>query len=226
MIKRTLLLSLLLATGIVKAQDQAAATAEVQNPAAVEKWAPPALCVTCHGDNGNNWVKKEDGTFGKTDGGADSPKLAGQHSDYLMKQFSEFKNGTRANAIMVGMIPALPESDYQKAAEFYAAQPIVSAAAQNKPDSDAFALGQKIWRAGLASKGLPACAACHGPAGKGMSAQYPALAGQFPEYIEAQLKTFRDGARANDPSKMMRDIALKMTDPEIKAVSDYSAGLR
>lgn len=216
MIKRTLLLSLLLAASSVGAQDQATA----------EKWTPPALCVTCHGDNGNNWVKKEDGTFGKTDGGTDSPKLAGQHGDYLMKQFREFKSGARANAIMAGMILMLPEDDYKKAAGFYAAQAIVPASAQNKPDSDAFALGQKIWRAGLASKGLPACAACHGPAGKGMSAQYPALAGQFPEYVETQLRTFRDGVRANDPSKMMRDIALKMTDPEIKAVSDYAAGLR
>lgn len=73
---------------------------------------------------------------------------------------------------------------------------------------------------------MPACAACHGPAGAGLPAQYPALAGQFSEYTEAQLKAFRDEVRANDPNKMMRMIAIKMTDPEIKAVADYAAGLR
>ncbi len=87
-------------------------------------------------------------------------------------------------------------------------------------------MGQKIYRAGDASKGLPACAGCHGPAGAGIPAQYPRIGGQFAEYIEAQLKAFRAGERANDPNKMMRMVAVKMTDPEIKAVSDYIAGLR
>jgi cbb3-type cytochrome c oxidase subunit III len=70
------------------------------------------------------------------------------------------------------------------------------------------------------------CAACHGPAGAGLPAQYPRLSGQFAEYSEAQLKSFRDGGRANDPNRMMRAIALKMTDAEMKAVSDYATGLR
>ncbi|MDR1228900.1 MAG: cytochrome c4 [Azoarcus sp.] len=211
MIKRSLLLSFLLAAGGVQAQNQAA----------VQPSAPPEVCATCHGADGNNWDPQ---TNGKTAGGADSPKLAGQHSDYLYKQFTEFKNGTRANnPVMTGMITMLPDEDMRAVAEYFAAQklrPAVSA------DIDAIALGQKIWRAGIAAKGVPACAACHGPAGKGLPAQYPALAGQFPDYIEAQLKAFRDGARANDPAKMMRDIALRMTDPEIKAISDYTAGLR
>ena len=213
MIKRTLVLSLLLATSNLQAQDQA----PVQRP------VPPGICATCHGADGNNWVKKEDGTFGKTDGGADSPKLTGQHSDYLFKQFSNFKNGTRANPIMNGMILMLPDEDMKAVAEFFAAQKLIPA---DVGDTKMLDEGRKIWRAGLASKGLPACAACHGPEGKGMPAQYPALAGQFPDYIEAQLKAFRDGARTNDPSKMMREIALKMTDPEIKAIADYAASLR
>ncbi|MCL1861101.1 MAG: c-type cytochrome [Proteobacteria bacterium] len=213
MIKRTLLLSLLLAASGVQAQDQAA----------VQQSAAPEICMTCHAADGNNWVKKDDGTFGKTDGGADSPKLAGQHSEYLLKQFSEFKSGTRANPVMNGMITLLPDDAMKATAEFYAKQKQEPATARDTKMSEE---GQKIWRAGLASKGLPACAGCHGPAGKGMSAQYPALAGQFPEYIEAQLKAFRDGVRANDPAKMMRDIAIKMTDKEIEAVSDYAAGLR
>ena len=87
-------------------------------------------------------------------------------------------------------------------------------------------LGQKIWRGGIASKGVPACAACHGPAGAGLPAQYPRLSGQFADYSAAQLKAFRDGGRENDPNRMMRMIALKMTDAEMNAVADYAAGLR
>jgi cytochrome c553 len=213
MIKRFVLLSLLLTTGGVQAQDQAA----------IQPLPPPEICVTCHGVDGNNWVKKDDGTFAKTDGGADSPKLAGQHSEYLFKQFSEFKSGARANPLMMGMITMLPDESMMAVAKFYATQKLEPAPAGN---AELLEQGQRIWRAGLASKGLPACASCHGPGGKGMAAQYPALDGQFPEYIEAQMKAFRDGVRANDPSKMMRDIAIKMTDPEIKAVAGYAASLR
>ncbi|MDR1661413.1 MAG: cytochrome c4 [Azoarcus sp.] len=209
MIKRSLLLSFLLAAGGVQAQDRTVAS------------APPEVCATCHGADGNNWDPQ---TNGKTAGGADSPKLAGQHSDYLFKQFVEFKNGTRANnPVMTGMITMLPDEDMRAVAEYFAAQKPRPATYR---DSETIAAGQKIWRAGIASKNVPACAACHGPAGKGLPAQYPALAGQFPEYIEAQLKAFRDGARTNDPANMMSDIALRMTDPEIKAISDYAAGLR
>ncbi|MCL2590650.1 MAG: c-type cytochrome [Betaproteobacteria bacterium] len=216
MLKRTLLLSLLLTASGTQAQDHAA----------VQRLIPPEVCATCHGTDGNNWVKKDDGTFGKTQGGAESPKLSGQNSEYLLKQFKEFKSTARANAIMNGMITMLPDEDMKAAAEFFAAKKLEPAASKNDKNTDAFKMGEKLWRAGLASKGLPACAACHGPAGKGMPAQYPALAGQFPEYIEAQLKAFRDETRANDPSKMMRAIALKMTDKEIQAVADYAAGLR
>ena len=93
-------------------------------------------------------------------------------------------------------------------------------------DEKLAALGQKIWRQGDFKKGVPACAGCHGPAGAGLPAQYPRLAGQFPEYTEAQLKAFRVEERANDPEKMMRMIAGKLSDAEIKAVAEYAAGLR
>jgi cytochrome c553 len=86
-------------------------------------------------------------------------------------------------------------------------------------------LGRRIWRGGDLAKGLPACAACHGAAGAGLPAQYPRLAGQYPEYIEAQLKAFRAGERRNDANKMMQSITSKMSDPEIRAVADYISGL-
>jgi len=230
MLKRTLLLStLLLATSGILAQDQAAPQDQAVLPEqVVEKTVPPKECSSCHGLDGNSFA----GVF---------PNLAGQNSEYLFKQFKEFKNKARLNDMMSarepdtktegwtdpGMIYFLPDDLMKVTAEFFATQKLKPAAAKNSDkDSDAFKMGEKLWRAGIASKGLPACSACHGPAGKGMPAQYPALAGQYPEYLEVQLKAFRDEIRANDPSKMMREIALKMTDKEIQAVSDYAAGLR
>jgi cytochrome c553 len=108
-------------------------------------------------------------------------------------------------------------------AHYFAGQQLQPEAAKNVETVER---GQQIWRAGIAEKGVPACAACHGPAGAGMPAMYPRLSGQFADYTEAQLKAFRDGVRSNDPNQMMRMIALKMTDAEMKAVSDYAAGLR
>jgi cytochrome c553 len=108
-------------------------------------------------------------------------------------------------------------------AAYFAAQTQKGETAKSR---ETIELGQKLYRGGDQAKGLPACAACHGPAGAGIPAQYPRIGGQFPEYTEAQLKSFREGARANDANKMMRMVAIKMTDVEIKAVSDYIAGLR
>lgn len=233
------MLSLLLASGLLQAQEQAPAAnpapaaepAPAANPTpATENIAKPiidSICMTCHGADGNNRIQKADGTFSKTDGGADSPKLAGQHPEYLFKQMREFKDATRQNAVMNGMITMLADNaTMTAAAEYYSGQTLVPADSANTKDTEAFLAGKKIWQRGVLSKGLPACAACHGFSGKGISAQYPALAGQYPDYLEAQLKAFRDNTRTNDPSKMMRDIALKMTDQEIKLVSDFAAGLR
>jgi cytochrome c553 len=93
-------------------------------------------------------------------------------------------------------------------------------------NQETLALGRKIWRGGDSAKGLPACAACHGASGAGLPAQYPRLGGQYPAYIESQLKAFRAGERRNDANKAMQSIAAKMSDPEIRAVADYIFGLR
>jgi cytochrome c553 len=106
-------------------------------------------------------------------------------------------------------------------AAFYASKQAKPGAAKNK---DTIRLGERIWRGGLADKGVPACAACHGPTGAGIPAQYPRLGGQHAEYTESQMLGFRSGSRANNAQMMT--IASKLNDLEIKAVSDYIAGLR
>ena len=172
------------------------------------------VCAACHGADGNS-------------GSPANPKLAGQHADYLYKQLVNFKvkegakQAERANAVMAGFAAQLSEADMRNVSAFYASQALKPAAAKNK---DLVELGQRIYRAGIAEKGVPACAGCHSPNGAGMPAQYPRLQGQYGEYTEAQLVAFRQGERRN--SAQMTTIAERMSDREIKAVSDYIAGLR
>lgn len=211
MIKRTLFLVLLLA-----AQTSTAETAQTAAPDLDKaKQTATQVCAACHGADGNSTVT----TY---------PILASQHAEYIYKQLTNFKsvNGkpaARNNAIMAGMAAPLSDSDMKGLAAYFSQQKMKPDQAKNRATLEQ---GQKIWRAGDASKGLPACAGCHGPAGAGLPAQYPRLGGQHADYIEAQLKTFRDGSRANDANEMMRTVALRMTDAEMKAVADYIAGLR
>ncbi len=172
------------------------------------------VCAACHGADGNAPSPA-------------NPKLAGQHADYLYKQLVNFvpkqgaKQAERANAVMQGFASTLSDNDKRDVAAFYASQPKKPASAKDK---DLVELGQTIYRGGIPGKQVPSCAGCHGPAGAGMPAQYPRLSGQWAEYTESQLVAFRGGQRQN--SAQMTAIAARMSDREIKAVSDYIAGLR
>jgi cytochrome c553 len=165
-------------------------------------------CITCHGPKGQSAV----GTW---------PKLSAQHAAYTAKQLRNYKDGTRANAVMMGMSAALTEQDMNNIAAFLVKQEPSLGVAQSK---DTIALGQSIYRGGIAAKGVPACAGCHSPTGVGIPSQYPRLGGQWAEYSNAQLVAFREGTRKN--SSQMTTIASKLSDQEMKAVSDYIAGLR
>jgi cytochrome c553 len=208
--KRQVLLSLLIAASMSPVLAAETAPAAPKGDAAKGQPVATTVCAACHGADGNSI-------------GAPNPKLAGQHSEYLFKQMRNFKTGERANPIMNGMIAAFDENQMRDLAAYFGSQQMKGDQAKSK---DTVAAGQKIFRAGDATKGLPACAGCHGPSGAGIPAQFPRIGGQLADYVETQLKGFRDGSRANDPNKMMRTIALKMTDAEIKAVADYVAGLR
>jgi cytochrome c553 len=174
------------------------------------------VCSACHGQDGNSVAPV-------------NPKLAAQIPDYLSKQLANFKPAApgkpaeRVSPVMAGFAASLSPDDMRNVAAYYSAQTLKPETARNE---DTIELGQRIFRAGIAEKSVAACAACHGPKGEGVPALYPALGGQFADYIDAQLKAFRSGERANDPNKTMRMTAAKMTDAEIKAVANYIAGLR
>ena len=173
-----------------------------------------AVCAACHGPDGNAT-------------GNAFPKLAGQHDAYLEKELHNFKAApgttvpTRYNPIMAAYAAALSDDDIRNVAAYYSGQVVKPANAKSKDTVD---LGQKIWRGGIAEKGVPACAACHGPNGAGIPVQYPRLAGQWGEYNEAQLTAFKGGVRKNNVAMAM--IASRLSEAEIKAVADYAAGLR
>ena len=167
-----------------------------------------AVCAACHGADGNSGIPA-------------NPKLAHQHPEYLVKQLQEFKAGKRNNPIMKGFASALSDDDMRNIAYWVTAKPAKPGFAKDKA---LVAMGERIYRGGIADRQVPACAGCHSPTGAGIPSQYPRLAGQHADYTAAQLTAFRDGVRAN--RLPMTQVAAKLNDREIKAVADYIAGLR
>ena len=165
-------------------------------------------CAACHGADGNS-------------GTPVNPILAQQHPQYLVKQLQEFKSGKRANAVMSGMAATLSDEDMKNVAYWLHSKTAKPGFAKDK---ELVALGERIYRGGIADRQVAACAGCHSPNGAGIPAQYPRLGGQHADYLSAQLSGFRDGLRKNN--LQMSQVAAKLNDREIKAVSDYIAGLR
>jgi cytochrome c553 len=166
-----------------------------------------AVCAACHGADGNSTLPA-------------NPILAGQHGDYIALQLAAFKAGARPSPIMQGMAAALTPEDMRNLGAFYEGQKPSPNVARDK----ALALrGQQIWRGGIASTHVPACAGCHGAAGKGIPAQFPRLAGQHADLAFGWLRAFASGSR---PHGVMSPVAVKMSEADMKAVAEYAAGLR
>jgi cytochrome c553 len=207
--------ALMALAGSALAADAAPKAQAAKPDAAKGQTIATQVCVACHSADGNSVAPA-------------NPKIAGQFPDYLNKQLVNFKpkdgkKPERDNPVMTAIAASLSAEDMKNLAAFYGSQKLKPAVAKDKALA---AAGQKLWRGGNAATGVPACAGCHGPDGSGMPAQYPRIAGQYAEYIEAQLKLFQNGQRANDQNGMMRGAAARLTDKEIKAVAEYAAGLR
>lgn len=191
------------------------------------------VCAACHGSDGNSPAPS-------------FPKLAGLGEPYLLKQMrdiqawdlesdSELKASTGREVVqMTGMLRNLSEEDLQDIAAYYADQSLQLTGAREQQVQvnsgekvDGLALGERIYRAGNQETGVPACSGCHAPNGQGnQPAGFPRLGGQYPEYIEAQLRAFRAGDRLNDGDSMMMRLSAKhLSDAEIKAVANYIGGL-
>ena len=173
------------------------------------------VCSACHNVDGNSTIPG-------------NPVLAGQHPEYSFKQLLNFKSeggkpAERPSPVMNGIAGSLSREDMANLALYFAGQQPKPGAAR---DAELVKLGQAIYRGGVMSRNVPACASCHSPNGAGMPAQYPRLAGQHAQYTEEKLKQFRVGERANDPNRMMRLVAEKLSDREIAALAQYIQGLR
>lgn len=185
------------------------ATAKAAGDAAAGKTGS-VTCGGCHGADGNS-------------ANPEWPNLAGQHANYIEKQLKDFKAGSqRSNASMTGMVAGLNEQNMADLAAYFSSLPRKAGAA----DESLVDAGQKLYRGGNPATGVAACIGCHSPTGAGNpAANFPSLSGQHAKYVENQLKTFKTGERKNDAGKMMRSIAEKMSDDEIKAVAAYVQGL-
>ena len=199
--------SLLLTMG-VSGIAQAASTALVGDAAAGQ--AKTAVCGACHGPDGNSMAPN-------------FPKLAGQGDRYLLKQLHEIKDGKRQVLEMTGQLTNLNDQDLADIAAYYASQKSSVGAA----DPALVARGEELFRGGDLQKGLPACTGCHAPDGQGNApAGFPHVGGQHASYIEKQLTAFREGDRTNDGDTMvMRAIAAKLSNKDIKALASYIQGL-
>jgi cytochrome c553 len=178
--------------------------------------AKSVTCAACHGTDGNSAIPL-------------NPKLAGQHAGYLYKQLTEFKLASqtggadgRNNAVMNGMAAVLSEQDMKDLAAYFSSQELKIGSAPE----DVIAAGEALYRGGDADRGITACIACHSPDGRGMNlAGFPVLSGQHAQYTKQQLEMFRSGQRHNDLNGMMRGVAAKLTDEDIRVLSAYLEGL-
>jgi len=166
-------------------------------------------CAACHGPTGN--------------GGGDPswPKLAAQVPAYLIEQLTLFKSGERKNPLMSPQAAPLSEQDMKDLAAYYAAQKLAPGAASDKELALA---GQEIYRGGIRDANVPACMSCHGPSGAGIPPRFPRLSSQKAAYTVKQMLDFKTGRR-RDNDDIMTDIAGRMSEPQIRAVAEYLAGL-
>jgi cytochrome c553 len=200
---KTWMISVSVATALIAGGVQAQTTGDA---AAGE--SKVAVCLACHGPNGNSLVPM-------------FPKLASQHSEYLVKELTDFKSGARTNDQMTPQAALINENDIPDIAAYYSAQQQTAGTA----DPALAKQGERIYRAGNPATGVPACSGCHGPAGLGMgAAKFPRIAGQQAQYVDTTLKSFRAGTRTNDPNGMMQDVAGRISDAEIAAVSQFLQG--
>jgi cytochrome c553 len=169
-----------------------------------------AVCAGCHGADGNSLVGQW-------------PTLAGQRESYLYEQLEHIQKGERMIPSMMGILDPYDEEDLRNISAFYAAQ----TTKVGQADKTNIALGEKIYRAGNKESAVPACAACHGPNGRGLElAQYPMLGGQKAEYVVTSLIAYQNGQRGEDSHALiMQGIASRLTNEEIRAVANYVSGL-
>lgn len=205
-IRARILLSLLLPCAAVAGAQE---TPLIDGNAAEGKALYEAQCQSCHGPGGGSVVPTQ-------------PILAGQFAEYTAAQIAAFRDGTRPNAVMAALVAEITDAQIADVAAFLAAQtPVIAGAA----DITLARSGEKLYRGGDVDAGIPACAACHGPAGAGILPHYPRLSGQYAEYTASSLREYASGVRPGGEGGAMNDIAARLSEEQIEALSAYISGL-
>jgi len=194
-------------------QAEEAAAVRPKADAAKGQAIASAVCAACHNADGNSVIPV-------------NPRLAGLPAEYIYKQLVDLArkpddSQRRENAVMGAFASQLSDDDRRNVAAWFSSQTPKPGVAQSKEEAEA---GARLYRTGVPERAVPACAGCHGPTGAGLPVVYPRLAGQHPDYAEAQLKAFRDGTRRNYAP--MSAIAARLSEGEMKALSQYVSGLR
>lgn len=171
-------------------------------------------CIACHGVNGEG------------DGSGAFPRLAGQSGWYMYKQLIDYASGARPNAVMSGISQRLTEREMEAVSVYYAALDAPYAPVVGDIDGETLQWGGQLAAVGSAERGIPSCANCHGPSGAGLPPSVPYLAGQYANYMTHQLQLWADGVRDNDAMDVMSSIAERMTEEDMRAVSEYYARVR
>ena len=166
------------------------------------------VCSACHGIDGNSTVP----TF---------PKLAGRHPDYLVRELKEFGSGKRHSDIMAPIVATVDPGDYKALGEYFGAQKPTSEKVLDQKAADA---GKKLYMDGDEERGVPSCAGCHDANGGG-NKRFPRLAGQHRDYLIDQMHNFQKDVRNYDAARVMREVAKRLTEDEIKAVAEFLTGL-
>lgn len=167
------------------------------------------LCGGCHNPDGNSTI-------------AENPNLSGLDADYMVRQLQDFKSGNRKSPVMAGIVPLLDEKEFQPLAEHFSKQ---KPKAGGKVDAKLAAQGKEIYDEGIVGSAVPACSGCHNEDGSGTE-KYPRIAGQHSAYVVQQLLSFKSGERANDVKAVMRAVAKRMNEKEIRAVAEYVVTLK
>jgi cytochrome c553 len=167
------------------------------------------LCSGCHNLDGNSVIPE-------------NPKLSGLDTEYIIRQLNDFKSGSRKSPVMGSIIPMVQEKEFEAlAAYFHKQKPSQGAAV----DAKLAAQGKEIYDEGIVGSAVPACSGCHNEDGSGTD-KYPRIAGQHSAYLVQQLLSFKSGERANDSKAVMRAVAKRMNEKEIRAVAEYVVTLK
>jgi len=172
-----------------------------------------SACISCHGANGEGLAA------------ASFPMLAGQGQAYLQKQLADYRAGRRGNPIMQPIASALSDDEAAAVTGYFAAMPAPQPAPSTLTPGQAKP-AEKLAVSGDWGRNIPACFACHGPGGRGVAPNFPAIAGQHASYVEAQLNAWKAGTRKNDQDQLMKGVAARMTATEVQAVAAWLASFK